>query len=279
MRHAGQDLSGPLPLQKRRRRRNSPRGFREVIDHEHVAAANFTDHRQRLRFGRALASFGDNGQARPQNLRIGVRHFQPANIRADDHQIAQLLGFQVLIHHGRGVEMIHRDVEKPLNLLRVQIHGQDSVRPGRNQEIGDQFRRDRHPRLVFAILPSVPVKGQHRRYPRRARAPHRVHHDEHLHQVMVGRRRRRLNDENVLPPDVLLDLHESFTVGKRLDRAFAQVHTDVGGDVRRQRLIGSAGKKFHKQYLNYQKIKPPSGGCPVRQNCNNCAAPCKHYNN
>jgi len=43
--------------------------------------------------------------------------------------------------------------KKALDLLGVQIHGQDPVCPGSHQQVGDELGRNRHARLVFAILP------------------------------------------------------------------------------------------------------------------------------
>ncbi len=85
--------------------------------------------------------------------------------------------------------MVHRNVEKALNLLRVQIHGQDAIGARRDQQIGHQLRGDRDARLIFAILARVAVERQHRGDARRAGPPQRIHHDEHLHQMVVGRRR------------------------------------------------------------------------------------------
>jgi len=42
-----------------------------------------------------------------------MSHFQPADIRADDHQIGQLLLFEIFVHHRRGIEMIDWNIEKP----------------------------------------------------------------------------------------------------------------------------------------------------------------------
>jgi len=47
--------------------------------------------------------------------------------------------------------MVDRDIEEALDLLAVQVHGQDSVASGGHQEICDELRRDGDPRL---ILPS-----------------------------------------------------------------------------------------------------------------------------
>ena len=133
--------------------------------------------------------------------------------------------------------MVHRYVEEPLNLLRVQVHRQNAVRACRDQQVGHQFRRDRHPRLVFAILSGIAVERQHRGDARGARPPQRVHHDEHLHQVMVGRRTGGLNDKHILAPDVLLDFHERLAVREGCDRAFAQFDADVIANSLGQRRV------------------------------------------
>ena len=114
--------------------------------------------------------------------------------------------------------MVHRDIEKALHLLRVQIHRQHAAHARGVQKIRDQLRRDRHARLIFAVLPRVTEKWNHRRDAIGARAPRRIHHDEQLHQVLVRRRAGRLNDENVATADVLLDLDVSLAIGKRADR-------------------------------------------------------------
>ena len=83
--------------------------------------------------------------------------------------------------------MIDRNVKEPLNLRLVQIHRQHAVGAGRAQHVRHQLGRNRHARLVLAILPRVAVIRQHRRDPRRRRAPERVDHDHQLHQVLIDR--------------------------------------------------------------------------------------------
>ena len=128
----------------------------------------------------------------------------------------------------------------------MQVHGQDAAGARGHQQVGDQFGRDGHARLVFAILPGVAVKRQHRCDARRAGPPHRINHDEHLHQIMVGGRTGGLDDENVLAADIFLNFDERLAVGKGRHGAFAQFHADGSGDVPGQQRIGSAGKNLHK---------------------------------
>ena len=45
-------------------------------------------------------------------------------------------------------------------------------------------------------------------------AAQRIDDDQQLHQIVVGGKARRLDDEHVLAADVLLDLDEHFHVGE-----------------------------------------------------------------
>ena len=110
--------------------------------------------------------------------------------------------------------MVHRDVEKSLNLRLVQIHRQHPIGPGRTEQIRDQLRRDRHPRLVLPILPRVPVVRNHRRDARGRGPPERVDHDQQFHQVLVHRIRGRLDDEDVRPANVFVYLKRNFAIRK-----------------------------------------------------------------
>ena len=105
-------------------------------------------------------------------------HFQPADIRAHHDQIGQILCLQVLVHYRRGIEVIHGNVEKTLDLLRVQIHGQNPVCTRRHQQVRDQLGRNRHPRLILAILAGVAVKRNYRRDAPRTGPAQRIDHDE-----------------------------------------------------------------------------------------------------
>ena len=68
-------------------------------------------------------------------------------------RFGQIFLLQIFIHHRRRVEVIHRDVEKSLDLLRVQIHRENPVRARRHEQIRHELRRDRNARLIFAVLP------------------------------------------------------------------------------------------------------------------------------
>ena len=140
--------------------------------------------------------------------------------------------------------MIDRDIEKSLHLLRVQIHRQNPAHARRAEEVRDQLRRDRNARLIFAVLPGVTKKRNHRRDAIGAGAPRRIHHDEQLHQVLIGRRAGRLDNENIAAANVLVDLDVSFAVGKRADRGLAKRSADKIADPLRELAVGGAGENL-----------------------------------
>ena len=140
--------------------------------------------------------------------------------------------------------MVNRNVEKALYLLCVQVHCQNAAHARGVQQIRHELRRDRHTRLIFAVLTSVSEKWNHRRDPISASAPRCVHHNQELHQMLIGRRTCRLNDEDVVSANVLFDFHVSLTIRKRADDRLTQRDTDVFANPLRQIAVGRAGEDF-----------------------------------
>ena len=131
----------------------------------------------------------------------------------------------------RGEQMVDRDVEEPLNLRLVQIHRQHAVRAGGAHQVRDQLGRNRHARLVLAVLPRVAVIRNHRRDARRRRPPERIDHDAQLDQMLVDGRRRRLHDEDIRPADVLVDLERHLGVRKPVQPCAAELDAELLGDL------------------------------------------------
>src|SRR5579883_997538 len=80
--------------------------------------------------------------------------------------------------------------------------------------------------------------------------------------MVIARRRRGLDEEDVLATHVFLDFHERFAVRKGADDAFAQFNADILANLPGQGLVRCAAENFH----NYIKIladsaknkKPPT---------------------
>ena len=237
MRHAGDNLLRAFRPQQRRRSRQRARRLRQIIHYQHRLPSDLPDHRHRFHFGSTLPLLGDNRQPCAEKLGIGVRHLQTAHIRTHHHQILQTLRLQVFEHHRRCIKMIDRNIKKTLNLLRVQIHRQNTIRPSGHQKIRHQLCRDRNSRLILSILASIPIKRQHGRDPQRTRSTKRIHHDEHFHQMMIRRWTRGLDNKNILPAHILINFDKCLTVRKRADSTLPQLHADRLRDRISQRLI------------------------------------------
>ena len=113
----------------------------------------------------------------------------------------------------------------------MQIERQQAVDARRLQQVRHEFGRDRDPRLHLAVLARVAVVGEHGRDAARRRAPHRVDHDQELHQRVVHRRARRLNQEHVGAAHVLVDLHVDLAVREARDFRVGHGHTQVLRDL------------------------------------------------
>ena len=66
-----------------------------------------------------------------------------------------------------------------------------------------------------------------------------------LHQIVVRRVGRRLDDEGVASAHVLEDFDEDLEVGEAADMAAGQRLAEIGGDRLGERPVGIAGQNLH----------------------------------
>ena len=121
--------------------------------------------------------------------------------------------------------------------------------PACGDQIGDQLGRDRGAGAGTAVLPRIAEIGDHSRDAVRRGAAQRVGDDQELHQMVVGRKRGRLQDEGVRAADVLLDLDEDFHVGEAANHALGQRQAEPVGDRLCKRRVGVAGDQLDRAVL------------------------------
>ncbi len=160
--------------------------------------------------------------------------------------------------------MIDGDVEKAGDLLGVEIHAEDAADAGGGEQIGDQLGGDRHPRLILAILPGVAKEGNDRRDPRRARPAGCIHHDEQLHQVLIGRRAGRLDDVNIPAADIFIDLDVGLAIGERAYGGIPKRHTNARADPLREVAVRGAGENLHVAWRGGASREKWRGDCRSR---------------
>ena len=146
----------------------------------------------------------------------------------------------MLVNHGRRIEMIHGNIEKALDLGRVQVHRQYAVGTGPGNQIGDQLGRDRHPALVLAILPGVAEIGNHSRDPVGARPLEALNHDQQFHQGIVDRRAGGLEDKYVAAANVLIDFAGDFAIGEITHHSPTQRQSEVFANSSGQDRMGAS---------------------------------------
>ena len=141
--------------------------------------------------------------------------------------------------------MVHRDVEETLDLLCMQVHGENTMSTGSNDEVGDKFGGDGDTWLILSILARISVEWQDSRDSFGAGPSQGINHDEHLHQMLIRWWRSGLDNEDVLPTHVFLDLYECLSIGKRTHLTLTQGNIEISCNVVCKWLIRIAAENFH----------------------------------
>jgi hypothetical protein len=105
--------------------------------------------------------------------------------------------FDIRNHQGFRVQVVDRDVEKPLDLIGVQVHGDDMITSSNGEHIRHQLGCDWSPRLVLLVHPGIRETGDHSGDPPGRRPLAGGGEDEKFHEVIVNVVGTRLDDENV----------------------------------------------------------------------------------
>ena len=244
MRGAAVDVLRAEPLERVHRFDHRPRRVDHVVGDEAVLPRHLADHVHDLGDVGRRPALVDDRDGRVQPLGEPARHLGRADVGCDHHQILERLLPVVVHERRRGVQVIDRQVEEPLELVLVKVHRQHAVGSGHRDHVRQQLGADRDPRLLLAVLPGVAEVRDHGRDPRRARAPGRVHQEQQLHDVFRGRV-RGLDDEDIPPAHVLVDLDEDLAVREPADRHLAERLTEMRRHLFREGAVAGAAHEEH----------------------------------
>src|SRR5690606_25516271 len=185
-------------------------------------------------------------------LREGTGPDHAADVGGNHHHVLVLLLPDVAEQQRRCVNVVDGDVEEALDLVRVQVHREHAVEARGGDQLGDELRGDRHARgtrpPVLARIAEVRDDG---RDARRGGAPARIRHHEKLHQVLVGGRAGRLDDERLAAADVLEDLDVDLAVAEAPDVRLREWHAQYPGDVVRELGMRIAGEDRHRRQVHW----------------------------
>jgi len=203
VRGTGHDGSRPFGLERRGRLDHRTGRIDHVVDHDNVFARHVADDVHDFRHVRLFAAFVDDDHFEPELLREVARAGDAADVGAGDDRVGQVLLLDVLLEDDGTVEIVDRDVEEALDLAGVQVDGDQAVDARRLVEVRHQLRADGNARRRFAVLTRVAEIRDDGCNGVCRRAAQRIGHDKQLHQVVVGRGSRGLDDKDVTPADAL----------------------------------------------------------------------------
>src|SRR5271157_1682962 len=161
-----------------------------------------------FRLLRAAASLVDNGQGAAEPDHVGQGPLDATFVRADNDQlvVTEIHQLDMVVNDRSCVKMVYGNVEKPLDLRGVQVHGQYATGACPSNHVRHELGRDGHAAFVFAILASIAEIG-HDRGNSVGAGPHAtVDHDQQFHEVVIDWWAGRLDDEHVAAADIFVDL-------------------------------------------------------------------------
>ena len=109
--------------------------------------------------------------------------------------------------------MVYRHIEEALNLVGMQVHGDDTVHTGHTEQVGHQLGTDAHTRLVLAVLAGPSEIRNHGDDAVGGGTFGCVNHQKELHQV-VGVGKCALHKKHIAPSDRILVGNGKLTVGE-----------------------------------------------------------------
>lgn len=155
---------------------------------------------------------------------------------------------------------VHGAVEEALDLIGMQVEGENAIGSGRLEQVCDQACRDRFAAAVLAVLPGIPVEGDHDG-DGPCRGPfQRVDHDELFHDRVVDGGGVALQHEAVGAANGLLIADVDLTIGEIEGPGVDQRGAELGGDLGGQGGVSASGEEQRlaaASVLNSHR-RPPS---------------------
>ncbi|MCY1376113.1 hypothetical protein D9M69_635820 [compost metagenome] len=128
----------------------------------------------------------------------------------------------------------------------MQVDGEHAVDADHGQHVGHHLGADRHAGGArTAVLAGIAEVGHHGGDPGRRGTAEGVGHHHQFHQVVVGRRTGRLDDEDILAANVLVDFRTDFAVGELADGSVTEGDVQLTNDAPRQIGVGVPREDHH----------------------------------
>ena len=124
----------------------------EVVHDDRVAIGYFADDLHQLRcLPMAFADLVGDGEGCAQAMSESARSLGETCVGRDDDGISQALALDRAAEVRHGVEVVDRYTEEPLDLRRVEIERDHTIRAGCLDRVGADTRTDRDPWFVLFV--------------------------------------------------------------------------------------------------------------------------------
>ena len=164
------------------------------------------------------AAFFDECQRRAELFSDIAGLLGKTEIRADHDRVSDLLLADLLLHiicqHMVSGQDVARDLEKALDLPRMQVHQDIAVRPRDLDHIRDQAGGDRNTRLVLFVGTRISHIGDDSGQTGRGVQVKRLEKDQQFHDIAVDRTRSGLDRIAVFTADTCRKFYEKVFIRK-----------------------------------------------------------------
>ncbi len=239
-------------------------GIDHVIDEDAGTAFNVTDDVHDFGHVRLGPTLVDDRQIHAERLghRTGTDH--AADVGGNDHQILEALRLDVIDQDRRAVDVVHGHVEEALDLIGVQVDGEDAVDAHHIEHVGHDLGADRHARRArTAILAGIAKVGDDGRDASGRGPAEGICHHHQFHQVVVGGCAGRLDQEDVLAANIFIDFDTDLAIGKLSDVGITEGDVQLTYDTPGQIGVGVPREDHHLGHAQYL----PEGGSDEIKSC------------
>src|SRR5690606_12087224 len=175
-----------------------------------------------------------------------ARTYYAADVGRDHQQVFVILTFDVIDQQGRTVDVVYWNAEETLDLLGVQVNGQDAVYADGDQHVGYHLGADGDACGAHsAILAGIAEIGDHSSNTVGRGAVHGISHQQQFHETVIGGGTGWLDDEHIHATHVFLDFDVDFTVAEAADSCVTQGDAKLFGDLVCQYRVGVTGE-YHQ---------------------------------
>lgn len=186
-------------------------------------------------------------------------YLDSTGIRGDHADVVQVVVLLDVIREDRhGVHVINWAVEEALDLIGVQVHGDDAIRTSGLQQVSDQASGDGLASAVLLVLACIGVERQDCGDALGGSALERINHDELFHEPVVQWQWVGLEHEGIGAADGFIEADEDLTVGEISGGGGGQFNSQLASHSFTQFWM-SATTKEHQVFL----IVDPIGGGQV----------------